>query len=76
MLVILLSIWNSIEIPYQFAFAQASRAKAAHEHESYWVNIIEIIIDCLFGFDIIVNFRSMYIDPKTDELISDPKLIS
>lgn len=76
MLVILLSIWNSIEIPYQFAFSQESRDKAIHQHESHWVSIMEVIIDCLFGFDIIVNFRSMYIDPKTDELISDPKLIS
>ena len=33
-------------------------------------------IDGLFAFDILINFRSCYIDPKTDILIVDPKKIT
>lgn len=69
MIIILLSIWNSIEIPYEFAFPQDEH------HGRVWAPF-EVLIDCLFGLDIIVNFRSIYKDPKTDELISDTKLIS
>jgi hypothetical protein len=30
----------------------------------------------LFAVDIIINFRTIYIDPKTEEIVSDIKLIS
>jgi hypothetical protein len=34
------------------------------------------LIDVLFAIDILINFRSCYIDPKTDNLVTDPQMIS
>ena len=33
-------------------------------------------IDGLFAFDIVINFRSCYIDPKTDNMVEDPNKIT
>ena len=63
-----MSIWNSIEIPFEFAFPNSFDGATT-------VHNIDSIIDILFAFDIIVNFRTMYIDPKTDLLVEDPKKI-
>jgi len=68
LLVIVLSVWNSIEIPYQFAFAKL-------DDGLNFLNVVDYIIDALFAFDIFVNFRTCYIDSKTDSLVTDPKLI-
>lgn len=68
-LIILLSVWNSIGIPLQFAFPQALENSSV----SY---VSDRFIDILFIIDIFINFRSCYIDPKTDILIEDPIQIS
>ena len=67
--VIILSIWNAIQIPMGFAFPEAFDDRAGYTYSDY-------IIDLCFIFDIIVNFRSCYIDSRTDELIEDPKMIT
>jgi hypothetical protein len=64
-----LSIWNSIEIPFEFAFPASLEGATT-------VNGIDKVIDALFVFDILVNFRTKYRDPKTDDMIHDPKKIS
>ena len=68
-IVIILSIWNSIEIPFEFAFPESFEGATT-------INGIDKVIDALFVFDILVNFRTMYVDPKTDLMIDDPKKIS
>lgn len=68
-LIIVLSVWNSIEIPFLFAFPQKVEDLST-------INTIDTFIDCLFAFDILVNFRTCYIDQKTDQLIEDPKVIA
>jgi len=68
-IVIILSIWNSIEIPFEFAFPESFEGATT-------INAIDKVIDALFVFDILVNFRTMYVDPKTDLMIEDPKKIS
>ena len=52
-----------------FAFPLAFDDVAVYTYSDY-------IIDMCFIFDIIVNFRSCYIDSRTDELIDDPKKIT
>jgi hypothetical protein len=68
-IVISLSIWNSIEIPFEFAFPESFEGAET-------VNAVDKMIDALFVFDILVNFRTMYVDPKTDLMIEDPRKIS
>jgi len=36
----------------------------------------EKIIDLLFAFDILINFRTAYVDSHTDELVTDPTKIA
>ena len=67
--VILLSIWNSIQIPLQFAFPKAFKDVMGYV-------ISDTIIDSCFVIDIVINFRSCYVDTRTDELVEDPKLIA
>lgn len=38
--------------------------------------ISDTIIDACFVIDIVINFRSCYVDTRTDELVEDPKLIA
>ena len=64
--VIILSIWNAIQIPMAFAYPEAFDNRAVYTYSDY-------IIDSCFIFDIIVNFRSCYIDSRNDELIDQPK---
>ena len=52
-----------------FAFPEAFEDRAGYTYSDY-------IIDLCFIFDIIVNFRSCYIDSRTDELVEDPKMIT
>ena len=67
--VILLSIWNSFQIPLGFAFPDAFEDKIGYV-------VSDQIIDLLFMFDILINFRSCYIDSRTDELVEDTKMIA
>ena len=67
--VIILSIWNAIQIPMAFAYPEAFENRAVYTYSDY-------IIDFCFIFDIIVNFRSCYIDSRNDELIEEPKKIA
>lgn len=67
-LIIVLSVWNSFEIPFTFAFPEDEIYNAG--------NTFDTIVDLLFAFDIIINFRTGYIDPKTDTLIMDTSRIS
>ena len=67
--VILLSIWNSFQIPLGFAFPEAFEDKVGYV-------VSDQIIDLLFMFDILINFRSCYIDSRTDELVEDTKMIA
>lgn len=67
--IIILSVWNSIEIPFSFAFPDTLESNSIN-------NVLDKFIDFLFAFDILVNFRTGYVDPKTDTLILDPTKIS
>lgn len=68
-LVIILSVWNSILIPFEFAFEETVAA-------SMGLTVFDYIVDVFFAFDILINFRTMYIDPKSEAIVSDGKLIA
>ena len=52
-----------------FAFPLAFKDVPVYTYSDY-------IIDMCFIFDIIVNFRSCYFDPRTDDLVDDPRKIT
>lgn len=59
MVIILLSIWNSILIPYELAFPSIVEEEPS-------LTTLDYFIDAAFAFDIVINFRSVYYDPKTE----------
>lgn len=67
-LVLLLAIWNGFSIPYNVAFYGTD--------EDYKWTIFNAILDFLFFLDVIVNFRTTYIDEKTSEEIFEPCMIA
>ena len=38
--------------------------------------VADTVTDLIFAFDILINFRTAYIDSRTDEFITDPKKIA
>ena len=69
MLIIVLSIWNSILIPYELAFPVIVEEEKA-------LPVFDYFIDAAFAFDIVINFRSVYFDPKTESLVTDGNKIA
>ena len=64
LIIIVLSVYNSILIPFEFAYSVES---------SIWFEIVDRIVDAAFIIDIIISFRSVYRDSRTDELVTDSK---
>lgn len=67
--IIIFSIYNSFVIPLEFSIPKTFEGVALF-------TVGDSIIDILFLLDIAINFRTKYIDPKTEELISDSKKIA
>ena len=65
LLIIFLALYNCILIPLNLAFTKELT-------DSPVMNIIERIIDVLFIGDIVLNFRTTYINPSTNIEIIDP----
>ena len=68
-MVILLSLYNAILVPLEFAFTNLPPSFDA-------LNYVDYVIDALFFLDVFLNFRTIYFDPKTEEPISDSKKIA
>jgi len=49
LIIIVFAIYNSILIPYEFAYTMK---------DYLWVDIIDRILDVAFGIDILINFRT------------------
>ena len=64
LVIIVLSVYNSILIPFEFAYSVES---------SIWFEIVDRIVDAAFIIDIMISFRSVYRDSRTDELVTDSK---
>jgi hypothetical protein len=68
-LIIFLSIYNSITITLQIAFDPP-------ELRAPWVMVIDSFIDLIFLFDIVVTFRTTQLDAKTGQEITDQHVIA
>lgn len=64
LIIIVLSVYNSLLIPYEFAYSINS---------NIFMDIFDRMIDLAFIFDIFINFRTAYKDSRTDEFILDGK---
>lgn len=77
----MLVIFTAIEIPFSVAFLMPLQDE--HEGSIGW-NFIKVTpllvfnlwVDLMFIVDIIINFRTTFIKPNTDEVISSPKQIA
>lgn len=64
LIVIIFSVYNSILIPYEFAYSIDT---------SVFFEVIDRIVDVAFLVDILINFRAMFRDSRTDELVTSGK---
>jgi hypothetical protein len=62
--IIILSVYNSLLIPYEFAY---------DIDQSIFLEIVDRMIDTIFIIDIFINFRTMYKDSRTDEFVGSWK---
>jgi len=69
MIVILLSIWNSIATPIEIAFKPP-------RFEERDMDIMNHIIDIMFVGDILLNFVTSYFNSSTGDEIFEPKNIA
>jgi hypothetical protein len=65
LIVIGLSVYNSLIIPYEFAYTM---------QPSIYLLIIDNIIDAIFIFDIFINFRTIYQDRSDDDVLNGRKI--
>lgn len=78
--ILALVIYTSIEIPFATAFL----GNNGHSSRDIWDKlssrepheIVNVIVDVMFIIDIIINFRTTFIDGSSDAIVSDPKRIA
>ena len=69
LLIIALALYNCVSIPFEVAFRTS--------FTNHWsLKVINYIIDFLFFFDIVVNFRTTYINQKTGSEVTSAKKIA
>jgi hypothetical protein len=69
LLIMLLAIYNCFMVPVQFCFDP----KFA---ESIYFTITDMLINLIFLIDILINFRTSFIHPKTGDEVMDLKVIA
>ena len=64
--VMLLAIYNCISIPFDAAFDPSA---------NFWYDLFETTVDICFAVDILINFRTTYVNPNTGlEVMSSIKI--
>ncbi|CDW87544.1 voltage-gated ion channel superfamily [Stylonychia lemnae] len=66
MLIIVLSLFNAFYVPVELTFAI----------ETTEMEVINYIMDCIFVLDIVVNFRTIYFDERTNDPITETRKIA
>ena len=77
--VLALVLYISIEIPYEAAFFQKEvRSKGVWEKISSGEprEVVNLLVDLMFIADILINFRTTYVDTTSAVVISAPKRIA
>lgn len=65
----ILAIWNCYSLPLDVAFEPDA-------FNSSSLNIFNTLIDICFMLDILVNFRTTFVNPRTGDEIVSPKTIA
>jgi potassium voltage-gated channel Eag-related subfamily H member 2 len=87
-LILLLVLYTAIVTPYVTAFLlhdptylQLQQAKQKNYYQYFlhfftrhadFVSTLDLIVDIMFVVDIIINFRTTYVDPKNNSIVSHP----
>lgn len=81
-IILLLVIYTAIFTPYVAAFLlgepreeEDKQANSAKYHYTDPLTIIDLIVDIMFIIDILINFRTTYVN-KNDEVVSHPGKIA
>jgi hypothetical protein len=67
--IIVLALYNCISIPLNVAFPSDKETEIG-------IQIFERIVDCLFAVDIVVTFRTTYVNSLTNTEVMDGKRIA
>ncbi|XP_070399951.1 voltage-gated inwardly rectifying potassium channel KCNH2-like [Nothobranchius furzeri] len=77
-LILLLVIYTAILTPYSAAFLLNDQEEVAQQNCGYScspLNVLDLIVDIMFIIDIIINFRTTYVN-SNDEVVSHPLRIA
>ena len=77
--VLALVLYTSIEIPYEAAlFTKETESKGIWEKISSGEprEVVNLLVDLMFIIDILINFRTTYVDKNSDIVISAPRKIA
>ena len=75
-IILLLVIYTAIVTPYMAAFLLSEQRRVADESRySDPLTITDLIVDIMFIIDILINFRTTYVN-KNDEVVSHPGKIA
>ncbi|XP_066943821.1 potassium voltage-gated channel unc-103 isoform X17 [Macrobrachium rosenbergii] len=76
-IILLLVIYTAVFTPYVAAFLLNEQEKARKNHDQYDSPIvyIDLIVDIMFMVDIVINFRTTYVN-HNDEVVSHPGKIA
>lgn len=69
--IIVLAMYNSLTIPLQIFYKEKSHSALL----GYPITLIDAIVDLLFLIDIIITFRTSFLDPKLSMEVRDPHII-
>ncbi|XP_071590544.1 voltage-gated inwardly rectifying potassium channel KCNH2 isoform X2 [Heliangelus exortis] len=77
-LILLLVIYTAIFTPYSAAFLLNDQEEAQRHHCGYScspLNVVDLIVDIMFIIDILINFRTTYVN-SNEEVVSHPAKIA
>ena len=76
-LILALVIFTAIEIPYSVAFLiPLQGSKWSNFDKATPLLVFNLLVDVMFIVDILINFRTTFINPSTDEVVSAPRQIA
>lgn len=77
-LILLLVIYTAIFTPYSAAFLLNDSEERKRRECGYScspLNVVDLIVDIMFIIDILINFRTTYVN-QNEEVVSDPAKIA
>ena len=77
-IVLVLVIFTAIQIPFSAAFQLDADIvlDVIDSKQLQPILIFSLIVDCMFIMDILINFRTTYVQSSSDEFVRNPRQIS